>query len=42
MNTYSKAILFALLASLLLTGCDHGSRKAFAESIKSARRAQKK
>ena len=31
MNTQYKALIITILASLLLVGCDHGSRQAFAE-----------
>ena len=40
MNTQYKALIITILASLLLVGCDHGSRQAFAESIKRARTTQ--
>jgi hypothetical protein len=42
MNIFSKSIILAALASLLLSSCDYGSRQAFADSIKQARQAQKK
>lgn len=38
----TKTLIIAILASLLLSGCDYGSRQAFADSIKQAREAQKK
>jgi hypothetical protein len=40
--TISKSIILVALAGLLLSGCDYGSRQAFADSIKQARDAKGK